>query len=183
MTTSPEEWRTIICSPNYAVSNLGRVKRLTDAPGTYAGKLLAMPADSAGYLHVNIRRDGRIKSTKVHVLVATAFHGDRPSPFHQVAHRDGKKDNNTAENLRWDRAIGNAADDVANGTRREGQRHGMAKITEEDAKTIRSEHACLINDLSQRYGVRPSSIRAIIGGSRWRHIYDKPPSLSALSND
>ena len=46
-----------------------------------------------------IKLDG--KSYNAHYLFCTAFHGIKPSPKHQVAHYDGVKTNNSADNLRW----------------------------------------------------------------------------------
>ncbi|MBL7689032.1 MAG: HNH endonuclease [Bdellovibrionaceae bacterium] len=37
----------------------------------------------------------------VHKIVATAFHGEQPSPSHVVDHIDTNRRNNRAENLRW----------------------------------------------------------------------------------
>jgi len=42
-----------------------------------------------------------IASERVHRIVATAFHGDPPTPQHVVDHRDTNHQNNRPENLRW----------------------------------------------------------------------------------
>jgi hypothetical protein len=165
-----EAWETVACSPNYEVSSLGRVRRLTAGPGTYAGKILSQPLSKNGYPQVNIRRDGAIKSTKVHTLVATAFHGERPTVFHEVAHRDGDRTNNRSENLRWATGIDNAADNIANGTHGIGERHAGAKLTDSDVKKIRAEHAKLLRGFATKYGIDISTVRTIISGSRWSHV-------------
>ena len=43
---------------------------------------------------------GRTRYT-VHEVVATKFHGDRPSSRHQVNHKDLDKTNNHKDNLEW----------------------------------------------------------------------------------
>ncbi|HVZ79822.1 MAG TPA: HNH endonuclease signature motif containing protein [bacterium] len=42
-----------------------------------------------------------IASVRVHRIVATAFHGEAPSPQHVVDHIDTNRRNNRPENLRW----------------------------------------------------------------------------------
>jgi len=70
-------------------------------------KLLTPQADALGYLHVRLRKDGKYKLFKVHVLVAMAFLGYDPSQYDRrdidtslvVHHEDGTKCNNCVENL------------------------------------------------------------------------------------
>lgn len=50
-----------------------------------------------GYLSVKIKGKG----TTAHAAVASAFHGQRPSPIHTVNHKNGKRDDNRPENLEW----------------------------------------------------------------------------------
>jgi hypothetical protein len=42
-----------------------------------------------------------VSSTRVHHIVATAFHGPQPSKAHVVDHVDTNRRNNRSENLRW----------------------------------------------------------------------------------
>jgi hypothetical protein len=89
------------------VSNLGRVKSL---PRTavrrggvavrYPGVLLR-PSLSRGYLKVGLTlNDGRQKTIRVHILVATAFLGARPEGL-DINHRNGVKTDNRAINLEY----------------------------------------------------------------------------------
>ena len=93
----------------YEVSNQGRVKRLeytrVDKIGReYHNKerILKSSLDSAGgYLKVYLfDNESRMKSIKVHRLVAKAF---IPNPENktQVNHKDEVKTNNCVENLEW----------------------------------------------------------------------------------
>ena len=45
---------------------------------------------------------------RVHIIVATAFHGDKPGEFHVVDHIDTNRCNNRPENLRWVTRLENA---------------------------------------------------------------------------
>lgn len=66
----------------------GKRQRPTNAQWTF-GK----PNDKTGYME--------IASVRVHRIVATAFHGDPPTPKHVVDHIDTNRRNNRPENLRW----------------------------------------------------------------------------------
>ncbi|WP_051651787.1 HNH endonuclease signature motif containing protein [Prevotella sp. P6B1] len=66
----------------------GKPKRKLDKVWTF-GTLSA----ETGYLLIGRER--------VHRIVATAFHGEAPSPEHVVDHIDTNRQNNRPENLRW----------------------------------------------------------------------------------
>jgi hypothetical protein len=46
-----------------------------------------------GYMHIS--------SVRIHRIIATAFHGEPPTPEHVVDHIDTNRRNNRPENLRW----------------------------------------------------------------------------------
>jgi hypothetical protein len=73
----------------------GGRRRSADAQWTF-GK----PSERTGYME--------IASVRVHRIVATAFHGDPPTPQHVVDHIDTNRCNNRPENLRWLTRLENA---------------------------------------------------------------------------
>jgi len=92
----------------YEVSNEGRI-RSVDAKvwnghvmHTRKGRILKQYHNSGnlGYLGCVLSKKGKLKSVRIHVLVAQAFLGDRPKGF-QVGHLDGNPFNNHANNLRY----------------------------------------------------------------------------------
>lgn len=109
-----EEWRqSEMTHKTYAVSSLGRV--MTLRPGRI-GTMLRQWVDDEGYAHVCLTIDGKQKRRAVHVLVADAFHGPKPTPQHQAAHGDGNPQNNAASNIRWATAKENQRDRFEHGT-------------------------------------------------------------------
>ncbi|MDR2911362.1 MAG: HNH endonuclease, partial [Bacteroidales bacterium] len=72
----------------------GRV-RPTDNQWTF-GK----PNDKTGYME--------IASVRVHIIVATAFYGIKPTKEYVVDHIDTNRRNNRVENLRWVTRLENA---------------------------------------------------------------------------
>ncbi len=60
------------------------------------------PNDTHGYME--------IASVRVHIIVATAFHGPKPTKEHVVDHIDTNRRNNRPDNLRWVTRLENALD-------------------------------------------------------------------------
>lgn len=89
-----EEWRVISVAPNYAVSNLGRVKNIN------TNKLRSLNQNSRNYHYLSLFTDGKRISAPVHRLVATAF---IPNPLNHpvVNHKNGIMKDNRVENLEW----------------------------------------------------------------------------------
>jgi hypothetical protein len=73
----------------------GKRARKDDANWTF-GK----PDSKNGYIYIS--------TVRIHRIVATAFHGDPPTPQHVVDHIDTNRRNNRPENLRWLTRLENA---------------------------------------------------------------------------
>ena len=95
----------------YSVSTLGRVysapRSITRRSGLRAGgpvnvpgRYMKTPLTKAGYPLVVLYRANKPDYRLVHRLVAEAFIPN-PKSLPQVDHRDGKRANNLASNLRW----------------------------------------------------------------------------------
>ena len=99
-----EEWRYI---PGfiglYQASNHGRIRSVdhTDSLGrSRKGQVLSQRMHPAGYLYVNLWKDGKRQTHKVHRLVAISF---IPNPCNkqEINHIDEDKTNNNVKNLEW----------------------------------------------------------------------------------
>ena len=102
-----EIWRDIEgYKGKYQVSNTGKVKSLERMKWNGKGyqkipeKILEGVDDGHGYLHVNLCKDGKETSCKVHRLIAQAFLPN-PNNLPEVNHKDEDKTNNKVENLEW----------------------------------------------------------------------------------
>jgi hypothetical protein len=98
----PEEiWKPISgFEGRYEVSNLGRVRSLTDNKGNRRIKVRSLRMAKNGYLYLNLWVKGKMYVRKPHRLVAEAFL-DRPEGAQCVNHINGDKTDNRAENLEW----------------------------------------------------------------------------------
>ncbi len=91
-----EEWKVIEGFKDYQISNLGRVKSFKKYRGA---KERILKYDKDGYLHINLYKNGKIKTFTVHRLVLKTFKPiDNPELF-ECNHIGGNKENNHVDNL------------------------------------------------------------------------------------
>lgn len=98
-----EMWKNIEgYDGNYQISNLGRVRSTIDNHQNKrcVPKIRKSRIGNSGYLYVNLWKDGKPKSEKVHRLVASCF-CEKPADAECVNHINGIKTDNRAENLEW----------------------------------------------------------------------------------
>ena len=165
------EWRTITDFPDYEISEMGNVRRITNCHAAKVGRPLK-PYSIQGYPAVRLCRDGRTGVRKLHRLVAKAFIGPAPTPAHQVAHNDGNPANSSAANLRWATAKENHADKRAHGTDNKGSRNGRAKLTAEIVANIRRRYKRRHPQdgaaaMAREYGVTDVAILKAITRANW----------------
>lgn len=173
-----EEWRDVPGAPGYRVSNMGRVTGL-------AGGLLRGWLDKNGYPMVGIVRPGQTgRSEWVHQLVAAAFIGPRPEGC-EIDHIDRDRTNARPQNLRYV----THAENVANATPTQGERHANARLTETQVLEIRAVppaprwgrrgkgiHPNSVTAIAGRYGVSVTAVQQIRRGQRWAHLPLTPPA-------
>lgn len=96
-----EIWKDIEEYENlYQVSSIGRVKSLNYNHTTGKDRILKPAKDIYGYLYVSLCKQGKIKTHRIHRLVAEAFIPN-PNNFPQVNHKNEDKTNNYVSNLEW----------------------------------------------------------------------------------
>lgn len=105
-----EIWQDIVGYENkYKVSTFGRVKSLmyVNAYGSHPKeRILKLHTNSKnGYQYVQLSKNNKVKSYRVHCLVMNTFY---PMPKkvgydknYTINHKDGNKTNNHIDNLEW----------------------------------------------------------------------------------
>lgn len=91
-----EQWKIIDESPDYEISNYGRVK----SNKRNRALILSPRVDGCGYYRVSLSTNGKSKDYRINVLVAKYFI-DNPENKLTVNHKDGNKQNNHYTNLEW----------------------------------------------------------------------------------
>lgn len=163
-----EEWRQHPDFPDHEISNLGRVRR-------YLEPFLM----SNGYPHVSL--GSKTKRRYLHQLVLEAFVGRRESG-QVIRHLDGDKTNARLDNLRYGSYEENYADLVEHGGGNRGSRHGLAKLTDEQAGEIRRRFldAEEVQNLADEFEVSVRLVRMIGRGERWRHLAEQQWPLAPM---
>ena len=170
------EWRVVRAAPQYEIARDGTVRNI---------KTKRVRAHHFGgpskYRSVGLMLSpGRQKTFTVHRLVCLAFHGDPPTPKHEVGHKDGSKDNAHADNLHWVTRAENMLEAKAHGTLNppRGERHSLAILTDEAVREIRHAKPFLGmgNYFSEKYGITPRSVICLRAPSsqRWPHVPNPP---------
>lgn len=136
-----EQWKAIPgWEGHYEVSDRGRVRSLDYwQPGGNGARRLVPGAIKStwvtnGYTYISLKRGGKRQSIGVHVLVLSAFHGERTDEAPVTRHLDGDRSNNRPDNLAWGTYADNSWDTVRHGRNRNKNKthcpHGHAYTPE-----------------------------------------------------
>jgi hypothetical protein len=173
-TLPTEVWKVIQEFPDYAVSNLGRVKRTTWDRSNRPPKILKGEPNHAGYTMVALYRPGKRQWKRVSRLVAMAFL--EPDFFRdQVNHKNGDKADDRAQNLEWTTCSENHKHSFAELGRatQKGELHGAAKLKATDVLTIRqmcSTGSSTDKEIADCFGVCRATIYLIRKKINWKHF-------------
>jgi hypothetical protein len=173
-----EEWRPVPIegySDIYEVSSLGRVRRLVDdcQNKRKKGSFISPSYPGEGiYQQYALCLNRKYNRWLAHRLVLTAFAGEPPTAKHHAAHLDGNPRNNRLSNLCWKTAKENDLDKDRHGTRQNGVKHGMVKLTEDQVMEIRRLRTEGVSgvELAKKYNVTPTAISTIATGKSWSHL-------------
>lgn len=122
------------------------------------------------YLHVRLFADRtRISTRRIHILVALTFIGPKPTPKHEVNHKNGDKLDNRVENLEYMSKDDNEHHAAVNALKAWGERSARSKLTNDQVWEIRrSREPGRV--LAARFGVGHGAIEAVRAGRTWRHL-------------
>jgi hypothetical protein len=167
-----EVWKPIKQFPAYAISNMGRVKRITPAPGTWIGKILNPILTPGGYHIIGLRNGNGSKiRIPLHRIVLESFVRKRPKGK-ECNHKDGNKTNNYVGNLEWVTPKENAEHAFKTGLRKKGLEHPSTKLKEGEIYLARKLGKAGIScrKVAKMFNISPSMANAIARNKIWRGI-------------
>lgn len=156
------DYRSVPSRPGYLAGSDGSIIGKS-------GRRLRLQVNETGYISFQAQIDRRGVRTYAHIAVCEAFHGSRPDG-HEVAHSNGVRSDNRAENLSWKTRAENHADKRDHGTHVQGEDIRWAKLTEDDVREIKKFPEIPTTVLGKRYGVTPAVITHIRSGRNWKHV-------------
>lgn len=161
-----ETWKRSPSFPDYEVSNLGRVRSYKRSGGP---KVLKPKPDARGCIKTMLTRDGKRCGVYVHRLVAETFLGPCLDG-RKVHHLDGNRSNNRADNLACATDAEIAAHLQSLGLWPSGEGAGQAKLTNEQAREIRTRFKSggwTQNQLAHHYKVTRPTINLLLRGKTY----------------
>lgn len=162
-----EEWRDIPGYEGYyQVSNIGRIKRIS------TDHILKPWCSKRGVKSVNLCKMNTCRTTRVHVIVASTFIGEKPKGM-EICHNNGDCTDNRLENLRYDTHKNNELDKKKHGTSQVGENHGMSKLNNIQVKSIRhflKLGYLSIKDIASVFDISTFIVWSISKNKLWKHI-------------
>lgn len=123
---------------SYEVTRDGRVFSTASNWRGYGRREMSQTPNDDGYPSVRIVIEGKRKRIAVHVLVAGHHLPPRPSPQHEIRHKDGDRLNSHADNLVWGTSKENADDRERHGRTSRGAAHSAAIKASNQAEGTRA---------------------------------------------
>ncbi|AWN05330.1 HNH endonuclease [Streptomyces phage Ibantik] len=160
------EARDIPGYPGYKATSDGRII------GKKGKEMSPHTAKGTGYMGVTVHVGGKQGLLTVHKGVCLAFHG-LPDPGQEVAHKNGIRTDNRAENVRWKTRPENAQERVEHGTQVSGEQHPLSKLDEKAVKQIRELYNTgdyKMRELATKFNVSKTKIFQVIHKQSWAHV-------------
>jgi hypothetical protein len=174
-----ERWTPVLgLEDKYEISDHGRVRGLDRWRDGRWGNKVFVPGveiksrpNRLGY--IDVRLGVGVKAKKhftVHRLVLSSFAPVDGWQQLQVNHKDGDKANNRLENLEWCTAQENQLHARRVLLKQRGEKHGRAKLTDEQVRVIKSIAGRSQQSIADEYGVSQPVISAILRGKTWQTV-------------
>lgn len=127
----------------------------------------------AGYLMVDLSKNGVIAKKSISRLMLLTFVGPCKEPEIFACHKNGDKNDNRIENLRWGTPASNSIDMIEHGNSCVGECNKASKLNEKqvyEIRRIKREEGIGSHRLARQFGVNATTIKKVLRGETWRHV-------------
>lgn len=134
---------------------------------------LPVSIEGFGYKSAHVpEANGRLRTVRVHTLIAETFVGPRPFTGAEVRHLDGNQLNNDPSNLAWGSRADNVQDAIRHGTHPRGEHSGSAKLSLVQAQELYDRAAAgeSPSALAADFGVSPQTVCDIRAARTWPQV-------------
>ncbi|MEN6423333.1 MAG: HNH endonuclease [Smithella sp.] len=166
--------------PDYLISDTGIVYSIAPRAnrGRPAKPIIKSQWMRSGYKAVSFQLNGKECKRYVHNLLLETFVRPRPKGY-QCRHLDSNPLNNNLSNLAWGTRSENQMDRLPIGRDNRGSKHGMSKLTEDQAKEIKKlgisankkvrkiDNGGDYKRIAKKFHVSKSTVESIILGRTW----------------
>jgi len=172
-----EIWKDI---PNYEgfyqASNLGRIRSLNRYGiynKFYKGQILKQ-RNTRGYLQVNLSKNGKHKTHRVHRLIISSFFGISKL---QINHKNGIKSDNRLENLEYCTCSENIKHAYSLGLRNSyGEKSPNHKLTEHNIIKMKEMYKTgeyFQKTLAKLFNISQTHVSLIVNNCTWKYLNKK----------
>lgn len=159
------EWRPVPGFDNYEANTYGFIRNRHT-------RRRIRGYDTGDAVHVHLYRGkGKTNLTcNLGSVILMAWVGPRPGPGYDCSHLNGDHRNNRLSNLAWETRRRNMERRSEHGRTAWGEKHGNARLTEDDVTEIRARLAAGATNvqLGREYDVSAGTISHIRTGRSWR---------------
>lgn len=162
----------------YQASNLGKIRRTESVvvdknkkrTRKFKSKIIKQILRKDGYYFVNLSKNGKVKTAKVHRLIAETFLKNDKN-YNIINHKDGNKKNNNIANLEWCSCSHNNKEAYRLGLRKptilKGTLNGSSKpILQFDTSNNFIKKWSCIKEASKELKIKDSNISLVCKGKR-----------------
>jgi hypothetical protein len=158
----------------YEVSTFGRIRSLDRVTGPVGraritrGRIMTL-VPRQRYATVLLKDKERHQIAYVNRVMLQVFRPVINDVDLDSCHNNGKRTDNSLENLRWDTRMGNLKDMDIHGTRIKGENHPRSKLNESQVRLIKASQKSN-KDMAAELNVPAQMVRRVRSGLTWSHI-------------
>jgi hypothetical protein len=168
------ELTPILNWPGYFLSRDGRLWSTRKPGGNeafYDVPRLQKPQRRGKYLKVTLGVRGVRRQVPLHILMLEVYRGPCPEGM-EGCHNNGIRADCSIDNLRWGTRKSNMQDKITHGTIAQGERNGVAVMTNDVARAIKIRFANgeTATTIARDIGLNRRTVAAVIGGQNWKWL-------------